>query len=78
MLGDKGKEEISGLSASCRTDPGHRIRSHSRTLCNSRTFAGPRVFLQGLHRLLRERGDLFPQFPGISLYEVGGLRGNQS
>ena len=27
---------------------------------------GPRVILQGLHRLPRDRGDLFPQFPAIS------------
>jgi hypothetical protein len=27
----------------------------------------PRVILQGLHRLLLNRNDLFPQIPGISL-----------
>ena len=30
---------------------------------------GPGIILQGLHRLLLDRGDLFSQFPGIARYE---------
>jgi len=32
-------------------------------------FPGPRVILQCLRRFLLDRRDLFPQFPGMSLYE---------
>ncbi len=40
MVDDKEREEISSLSASCKTDRGLKITARSRTLSSSRTFPG--------------------------------------
>ena len=69
MPTERGRDEISSLSANCRTGPGHRITARSMILSSSRMFPGPGVILEGLHRFLLDRGDLFPQFSGISLRE---------
>ena len=66
---DNGGDEISSLSASCKTGPGHRDHGPFNDTFHLTDVPGPRVTLQRLHRLLLDRRNLFPQLPGISLYE---------
>ena len=69
MADDMGRDESLQFIRELQDRPGAQDHGPFQDTFQLPDVPGPRVILQGLHRLLLDRRDLFPQFPGISLYE---------